>query len=44
MLPLTVSVKQQLMTLDSPLLRLELVADVLEQNGIGSAQPPTQPE
>lgn len=44
MLPLPVSVKQQLMTLDSPLLRLELVADVLEQNGIGSAQPPTQPE
>lgn len=38
MLPLTVSIKQQLMTLDSPLLRLELVADVLEQMGIGGAE------
>ncbi|MBV8248239.1 MAG: LON peptidase substrate-binding domain-containing protein [Comamonas sp.] len=39
MLPLSVSIKQQLMTLDSPLVRLELVADVLEQNGIGSSGP-----
>lgn len=40
LLPLPASVKQQLMTLDSPLLRLELVADVLEQNGIGPSSPP----
>ena len=40
MLPLPTRIKQQLMTLDSPLLRLELVADVLEQNGIGSDTPP----
>ncbi|QXZ10109.1 LON peptidase substrate-binding domain-containing protein [Comamonas sp. Y33R10-2] len=34
MLPLPVRIKQQLMTLDSPLLRLELIADVLDQSGI----------
>lgn len=34
MLPLPVRVKQQLMTLDAPLLRLELIADVLDQSGI----------
>lgn len=39
LLPLPASVKQQLMTLDSPLLRLELVADVLEQNGLGKTPP-----
>ena len=33
LLPLPVAVKQQLMTLDNPLLRLELIADVLEQGG-----------
>ena len=38
MLPLPLNIKQQLMTLDSPLLRLELVADVLEQMGIGGAE------
>lgn len=37
LLPMPVLVKQQLMTLDSPLLRLELVADVLEKSGIGTA-------
>jgi hypothetical protein len=31
LLPLPVAIKQQLMTLDNPLLRLELIADVLEQ-------------
>jgi hypothetical protein len=37
-MPLPVRIKQQLMTLDAPLLRLELIADVLEQSGItGSA-------
>ena len=34
MLPLPVRIKQQLMTLDAPLLRLELIADMLEQSGI----------
>lgn len=38
LLPLPVAVKQQLMTLDNPLLRLELIADVLEQ---GEASRPT---
>ena len=33
LLPLPIAVKQQLMTLDNPLLRLELIADVLEQGG-----------
>lgn len=37
LLPLPLAVKQQLMTLDSPLLRLELIADLLERNGIGQA-------
>lgn len=40
LLPLPVKIKQQLMVLDSALLRLELVADVLEQNGLGKAPPP----
>jgi Lon protease-like protein len=40
LLPLPVSIKQQLMALDSPLVRLELVADVLERSGIGHAQGP----
>ncbi|WP_417283342.1 LON peptidase substrate-binding domain-containing protein [Comamonas sp.] len=37
LLPLPILVKQQLMTLDNPLLRLELVADVLEKSGIGAS-------
>jgi Lon protease-like protein len=40
LLPMPVSIKQQLMALDSPLVRLELVADVLERSGIGHAQGP----
>lgn len=40
LLPLPVHVKQQLMTLDSPLLRLELVSDVLERSGIGNQSNP----
>ncbi|RGE41856.1 peptidase S16 [Comamonas testosteroni] len=40
LLPLPVKIKQQLMVLDSALLRLELVADVLEQNGLGQTPPP----
>lgn len=39
MLPLPVRIKQQLMTLDAPLLRLELIADVLEQSGITGSPP-----
>jgi Lon protease-like protein len=34
LLPITLTVKQQLMELDNPLLRLELVCDMLERNGI----------
>ena len=34
LLPMPVEIKQRLMTLDSPLLRLELVADILERTGI----------
>jgi hypothetical protein len=34
-----VRIKQQLMTLDAPLLRLELIADVLEQSGITGSGP-----
>ncbi|MBG6070549.1 MULTISPECIES: LON peptidase substrate-binding domain-containing protein [unclassified Polaromonas] len=34
LLPLPPAVKQQLMELDNPLLRLELVCDILERNGI----------
>ncbi|MDR0226216.1 MAG: LON peptidase substrate-binding domain-containing protein [Burkholderiaceae bacterium] len=34
LLPLPMELKQRLMTLDSPLVRLELVADVLERSGI----------
>ena len=37
LLPLPLALKQQLMALDSPLVRLELVADLLERNGIQSA-------
>lgn len=33
LLPLPVEVKQQLMTLDNPLVRLELVGDLLERSG-----------
>lgn len=40
LLPMPISIKQQLMALDSPLVRLELVADVLERSGIGHAQGP----
>ena len=32
-------VSAQLMTLDAPLLRLELIADVLEQSGITGSGP-----
>ena len=39
LLPLPVAIKQQLMTLDNPLLRLELIADVLEQGGASHADP-----
>ncbi len=35
LLPLPPHVKQRLLTLDSPLLRLELVGDALEQLGVG---------
>lgn len=35
LLPLPPQVKQRLLTLDSPLLRLELVGDALEQLGVG---------
>lgn len=34
LLPMPLALKQQLMELDSPLLRLELVCDILERNGI----------
>jgi Lon protease-like protein len=34
LLPIPLTVKQQLMELDNPLLRLELVCDMLERNGI----------
>lgn len=38
-LPLPLQIKQQLMTLDAPLLRLELISDLLDQSGItGSAK------
>ncbi|CAB5697521.1 Uncharacterized protein, similar to the N-terminal domain of Lon protease [Delftia tsuruhatensis] len=37
LLPLPLPLKQQLMALDSPLVRLELVSDVLERSGIGQA-------
>ncbi|MET1114918.1 MAG: LON peptidase substrate-binding domain-containing protein [Comamonas sp.] len=35
LLPLPTALRQQLMELENPLLRLELVADVLERTGIG---------
>lgn len=38
LLPLPVDTRQRLMSLDNPLLRLELVADTLSKTGIGSAQ------
>jgi Lon protease-like protein len=34
LLPMPLALKQQLLELDSPLLRLELVCDILEHNGI----------
>ncbi len=34
LLPMALDLKQQLMTLDNPLVRLELVSDLLERNGI----------
>ncbi len=37
LLPLPLALKQQLMALDSPLVRLELVADLLERSGIRPA-------
>jgi Lon protease-like protein len=37
LLPLPLAVRQHLMSLDSPLLRLELVADALGKAGIGTA-------
>jgi hypothetical protein len=33
MLPVPIEVKQQLMALDNPLVRLELVGDLLERSG-----------
>ena len=36
LLPIPVTLKQQLMALDNPLLRLELVNDILERSGISS--------
>lgn len=36
LLPMPVNVKQRLMELDNPLLRLELVCDILERSGISS--------
>jgi Lon protease-like protein len=35
LLPIPLELKQQLMDLDNPLVRLELVGDVLEKTGIG---------
>ncbi len=35
LLPLPLATRQQLMSLDNPLLRLELVCDLLEQHGVG---------
>lgn len=34
LLPMPVELKQRLMALDNPLLRLELVSDILERTGI----------
>lgn len=34
LLPMTLDLKLQLMALDNPLVRLELVSDLLERNGI----------
>jgi Lon protease-like protein len=34
LLPLPLATRQQLMSLDNPLLRLELVCDLLEQHGV----------
>lgn len=34
LLPMPVDLKQRLMALDNPLLRLELVSDILERTGI----------
>ena len=36
LLPLSVDVKQRLMELDNPLVRLELVSDVLAKTGIAT--------
>jgi Lon protease-like protein len=36
LLPLPLATRQQLMSLDNPLLRLELVCDLLEQHGVRS--------
>ena len=36
LLPLSLSVKQKLMELDNPLVRLELVSDVLAKTGIAT--------
>lgn len=38
LLPLPPSLKQRLMSLDNPLMRLELVADVLDRTGIDAGQ------
>ena len=37
-LPLPLELKQRLMQLDNPLVRLELVGDVLERTGIAPTQ------
>ena len=36
LLPMTPELKNRLMTLDNPLVRLELVSDLLERNGIST--------
>lgn len=43
LLPLPSATRQRLMSLDNPLLRLELMADFLEKAGIGTAGGPASP-
>lgn len=38
LLPLPPTTKQRLMSLDNPLMRLELVADMLSKTGIGAGE------
>jgi uncharacterized protein len=39
LLPLPLEMKQRMLELDSPLIRLELVSDLLEKLGLNSANP-----